>query len=102
MANTFKNFTSTSIGTTPVTVYTCPASTTAVVIGFNVSNVINNQTNADIQTAGMYLVKGVVLPAGSGLSPLDGKIVLEAGDTVIVTSTTASSVDAIVSVMEMT
>jgi len=102
MANTFKNFTSTSIGTSAVTVYTCPASTTAVLIGFNVSNTTGVSCNADLQTAGMYLIKNAVLPSGSGLSPLDGKIVLEAGDTVIVTSSVASSVDAIVSVMEMT
>jgi len=38
MANTFKNYTSDSIGTSPTTVYTVPSATTAVVIGLNVSN----------------------------------------------------------------
>lgn len=68
MANTFKNDISTSIGTTPVTVYTCPASTTAVVIGFNVSNTTGTALHVDLQTAGMYLAKNVSLPSGSGLS----------------------------------
>jgi len=100
MANTFKRYTSTGIGTSATTVYTVPSNKTAIVIGFNISNVTTGQVNADLQTAGMYLVKNVPLPANAGLSPLDGKIVLETGDTVIVTSTVASSVDAIISVME--
>jgi hypothetical protein len=36
------------------------------------------------------------------LSVLDGKIILEAADTVVVTSDTASSCDVIVSVLEQT
>jgi len=102
MANTFKNFTNTSIGTSPVTVYTCPASTTAVVIGFNVSNTTGTSCNINLQAASAYLIKHAALPSGAGLSPLDGKIVLEAGDTIVVTSSIISSVDARVSVMEMT
>jgi hypothetical protein len=100
MANTFKRYTSTGIGTGATTVYTVPASKTAIVIGFNIANVTSGQVSVDLQTAGMYLAKSVPLPANSGLSPLDGKIVLETGDTIIVTANAASSVDAIISVME--
>ena len=100
--NTFKNYTSSSVGTSPVTTYTVPASTTAVMIGMNVSNTTASQITVDVQVAGVYLVKGAAIPAGSGLSVLDGKIILETTDTVVVTSSAATSADVIVSVLEQT
>jgi len=100
MANTFKNYTSASVGTSPVTTYTVPASTVAVVIGCNVANVTASQITFSVQAAGVYLVKDVPLPAGSAISVLDGKIILEAAETVVVTSNTASSADVILSVLE--
>ena len=100
MANLFKNYTSASVGTSPVTTYTVPASTVAVVIGCNVANVTASQITFSVQAAGVYLVKDVPLPAGSAISVLDGKIILEAAETVVVTSDTASSADVILSVLE--
>ena len=50
----------------------------------------------------VYVIKGAPIPSGSALSVLDGKIILETTDTVIVTSDTASSCDVIVSVLEQT
>ena len=102
MANTFKNYTSASVGTGATTTYTVPSSTTAVVIGCNVANRTTSQIAVDVQCAGVYLVKGAPIPANSALSVLDGKIILEAADTVVVTSDTASSADVIVSVLEQT
>lgn len=102
MANTFKNYTSASVGTSPTTAYTVPTSTTAVVIGCNVANVLANQITFSVQVAGVYLVKDVPLPAGAAISVLDGKIILEAADTVVVTASEASAVDVIVSVLEQT
>lgn len=102
MANTFKNYTSTSVGTTAVTTYTVPALTTSVMIGCNICNTTTSQIEVDVQAAGTYVVKGVPIPAGSALSVLDGKIILETTDTVVVTSDTATSADVIVSVLEQT
>ena len=102
MANTFKNYTSSSVGTSATTVYTTPASTTSVTIGLNVANVTTSQIKIDVQCAGAYVVKGAPIPAGSALSVLDGKIILETTDTVVVTSDTASSADVILSVLEQT
>lgn len=102
MANTFKNYTSASVGTSAVTTYTVPASTTSVMIGCNVSNTTSSQIAVDVQVAGVYLVKDTPIPAGSALSVLDGKIILETTDTVVVTSDTATSADVIVSVLEQT
>ena len=100
MANTFKNYTSSSVGTTPATTYTVPSATTAVTIGLNIANVTSSQIIVDVQCAGVYVVKDAPIPAGSALSVLDGKIILEATDTVVVTSDTASSADVILSVLE--
>ena len=102
MANTFLNYTSASVGTSPVTTYTVGASTTAVVIGLNISNVTGSQIAVDVQVAGVYLVKGVPIPANSAVSVLDGKIILETTNTVVVTSDAATSADVIVSVLEQT
>jgi len=102
MANTFKNYTSASVGASATTTYTVPGSTTSVMIGCNLANKTSSQIRVDVQTAGVYLVKNVAIPTGSALSVLDGKVILEAADTVIVTSDTASSCDVIVSVLEQT
>ena len=102
MANTFKNYTSASVGTGATTVYTVPSATTSVMIDFNLANRTASQVKVDVQVAGVYLAKGVPIPAGSALSVLDGKIILETTDTVVVTSDTASSCDVIVSVLEQT
>jgi len=100
MANTFKNYTSASVGTTPVTTYTVPASTTAVMIGCNLANTSASQITVDVQVAGVYLIKDTPIPAGSALSALDGKIILETTDTLVVTSSAATSCDVVVSVLE--
>ena len=102
MANTFKNYTSASVGTSPVTTYTVPSATTSVMIGCNLSNTSAAQITVDVQAAGIYIVKGAPIPAGSALSVLDGKIILETTDTVVVTSSAATSCDVIVSVLEQT
>jgi biopolymer transport protein ExbD len=102
MANTFKNYTSASVGTSPVTTYTVPSSTTSVTIGLTISNTTTSQITIDVQAAGVYIVKGAPIPSGSALSALDGKVILEAADTVVVTSDTATSADVILSVLEQT
>ena len=100
MANTFKNYTALAVGTGATTAYTVPASTTAVMIGMTVANLAATQITVTVTCAGATLIKTVPIPANSSLSVLDGKIILETGDTVVVTSNTASSVDALISVLE--
>ena len=102
MANTFKNYTSASVGTGATTTYTVPSSTTSVMIGCNLANRTASSVKVDVQAAGVYVIKDAPIPSGSALSVLDGKIILETTDTVIVTSDTASSCDVIVSVLEQT
>lgn len=101
MANTFLSATSANIGTTEAIIYTVPAATTTVVIGFLVANKASSMVNVTLATGSITLGKDLPIPSGSSLSALDGKLVLGAGDTVTVQSDTAASVDAILSVMEI-
>ena len=106
MANTFKNYLAASVGTSASTVYTVGGSTTATTIGLNIANRVTSQikVSAYITSGGTdyYIVRDAPIPAGSALSVLDGKIVLEAADVVKVVSDTASSADVVLSVLEQT
>jgi hypothetical protein len=110
MANTFKSYTKASIGTSLTDVYTVPALTTAVVIGCNLSNRTGNQVNAnllinkaDVGSDDVYLVRNIPIPNGSAFEFNAGnKIILVAGDKIQVSSDVATSVDAVVSVLEQT
>lgn len=109
MANTFKSNVAINILTAGNTVYTCPAATQTTLIGMTLSN----KSNTTTVTANVFLTRSAVdysiisnasIPSGSSLVPVGGdqKIVLEAGDSIKVTTSTASSVDAIVSLLEIT
>tara|TARA_R110000824_G_scaffold246742_2_gene435913 strand:+ start:3558 stop:3776 length:219 start_codon:yes stop_codon:yes gene_type:complete len=71
-------------------------------IGCNLANTTTSQIKLTVQVAGVYLIRNVPLPSGAAISVLDGKIILETTDTVIVTSDTAASCDVVVSVLEQT
>ena len=51
MANTFKSVTSGSIGTGLTDVYTCPGSTTTIVLGASMSNTTTNPIGGSIKLA---------------------------------------------------
>lgn len=106
MANTFKNYLSSAVGTSAATVYTVPSATTSVTIGMNIANIHTAQIKIDayITSGGSdyYIIKDAPIPAGAALSVLDGKIILEATDVVKVVSDTASSADVVLSVLEQT
>ena len=65
MANIFKNYTSSSVGTGATTTYTVPSATTSVMIGCNLANKTTSQITVDVQVAGVYLVKTTPIPSGS-------------------------------------
>lgn len=100
MANTFKNYVSASVGTSATTVYTVPSSTTSVVIGLNLANRAASQITVDVLLGSTYIIKSVAIPVASSLSVLDGKIIMETTETLVVTSSAASSADVILSVLE--
>ena len=49
MANTFKNSIKGPAGTGGLSVYTCPAATSATVIGANVANILAQNIQVDVQ-----------------------------------------------------
>jgi hypothetical protein len=106
MPNVFKSITDTGVGASLTTVYTCPASTTAVVIGCNVSNTTGGQITVDLKLNknvgdDVFVVKNIPIPNGSSYEFIAGsKLVLETADTLEVQSSAATSVDVIVSVLE--
>jgi hypothetical protein len=109
MANTFKNSISGSIGTSATTVYTAPAATSTTIIGMTIANTTANNITVSTtltsvsQGKTVYLVKDATIPNG-GMTTLIGgeqKVVLSASDYLQVTSSTASSADVIVSVLEI-
>ena len=107
MANTFKRFTSNSVGTSLATVYTVPSSTTTVLIVGVVSNVTSSTVNVTVTATTSSTVINLIgedtpIPAGTALSFIDGKVVLETGDIIKVKSSAASSLDAHLSAMEIT
>ena len=108
MAEAFKNF-KLALGTSSATAYTCPASTTAIVLLCQVANVDGtneadatvtwtDSSDSDTSTA---LVSAVPVPAGSSLGVLSGKLVLEAGDTIAGLASSASDLVLSGSVVEM-
>jgi hypothetical protein len=105
MPNTFKNYASQAVGTSPVTIVT--ASTSTTVIGLTVANIVASTITTSITvTSGAttyYLVKDAVVPVGGALVPIGGdqKLVLETGDLLRVTTSVASSADVICSVLEI-
>ena len=108
MAKIFKNA-GAALADTATTIYTCPAGTTAIVIGLQVANV-DNVNSCDLQLwwtdssntdAIRYLGYDVTLPAKSAYEPIGGKLVLEAGDIIKGLGSAASDLEATVSVLEL-
>ena len=109
MANTFISKTKADIGAVASTIYTVPASTTSVVIGFNLTNTTSSSITADVQIIkngvadDVYLIKGLEIPTGTLYDFNAGnKIILEESDYIDVTSSASSSLDVIVSILEQT
>ena len=108
MANTFKLKTKANVGVATVGIYTAPASTTTVVIGITLANTSGAGCNVGVGvTRGtgedIKLLKDAPVPQGSSLEFMGGnKVVLEATDTVTVDSDTNNSIDAALTIMEIT
>lgn len=110
MANTFKLKTKANIGVTTVGIYTVPASTTTVVIGITLANTAGSGVNVGVGVTRLSvsgenidLLKNAPLPQGSSLEFMQGnKVVLQSGDCVRVNSDTNTSVDAALTIMEIT
>lgn len=110
MANTFTRKTSQNIGTSAIQVgtYTVAANTTAIVVGFTCTNKSGSSITANVfindGAANTYVASSAPVSSGASLIVAGGdqKIVLLAGDKVYVQSSAASSIDAYLSILEIT
>jgi len=110
MPNNFKRKLSRSIGTslTQVGSYAVPASTEVTVIGLDIANTSSSQVLVDATvndgSNDTYLIKEAPIPSGGSLVVIGGdqKVVLEPTDSIKVKSDTASSVDVVLSILEIT
>ena len=107
MANVFKLKTKANVGVTTTAVYTVPAATTTTVIGITLANTSGSSINVGVGVSrvtsdSVKLLKDAPIPQGSTLEFMQGnKIVLEATDTITVVSDTASSLDASITILEL-
>lgn len=109
MANTFKNKGSAAVGTSLTTVYTVPNATTATVIGLALANIVSSNVTVSVQVedvsaaASYYLVRNAPVPVGSSLVVIGGdqKVVLETGDKIKIQSSASTSIDAFLSMLEL-
>ena len=113
MANTFKLKTKAGV-TSAATIYTVPSTTpdtTTILIGLTLANVhasANADCSVQITTASTsgenadnpYIIKTVPVPFASTLEIMEGKIVMNEGDVLAVTST--QTVDVALSILEQT
>lgn len=110
MSIEFKSDVTNDIGVTLTTVYTCPGSTTAVTIGLNICNITASAITFDCtfydasETTTVNLAEDQALSANTSVVLAGGvqKIVLNAGDYYQISSSAATSIDVVVSVLEIT
>ena len=116
MANTFKIKTNAAMPATagsPLTLYTCPGSTSTVVLGLLLCNVDTSQRTVDVKIESdtsdtetnetVFLVKDAPVPAGGSLELLAGnKVVMQATDVMKIDADVAAKIDATLSIMEIT
>ena len=116
MANTFKVKTNANMPGTagaPLTLYTCPGSTTSIVLGLLLCNNDTSQRTVDVKiesdtsdtetNATVFVTKDTPIPATSSLELLAGnKVVLQATDVLKIDSDVAGKIDATLSIMEIT
>jgi hypothetical protein len=107
MATTLKSYPTANVGVTATTVYNPTTSgIQSTVIGMTLANTTTSPVTASVTvTSGattIYIIKNVTLPVGNALSVLgDGKFIVEQNDVVQIQSSAASSVDVLVSVVEV-
>ena len=108
--NTFKRKFSTSIGTTATAVggYSVLLDVQTTAIGLALANVTASQVTVSVTLntqAGdtIHIIKDAPIPSGGALIPIGGdqKVVMEHNDQIKVVSDTASSVYAILSILEI-
>ena len=110
MANTFTRKLSQNIGASPAKIgnYTVASATSTVVIGLTVTNTTGSAISANVfindGAANTYVIANSPIGSGASLVVVGGdqKIVLNTGDSMYVQSSAGTSIDAVMSIMEIT
>ena len=107
MANTFK-LVNVNAPSSTAALYTCPSSTTAIVLQLQAANVGSgahpvNATVVDTTASRTtYLAKAISVPLNAAIGLVAGKQVLEATDVLAVWSDATSQIDVTVPILEIT
>jgi hypothetical protein len=109
MTTAFKNVLSSGLGTTPTTVLTTNASAKTTVIGLSMTNTTANVLLASVQlqdtvaSTSAYFVQNIVLPPNTSARIINGgeRLVLGPSTNVIIVSNQDSSVDLVMSYVEI-
>ena len=109
MANDFENRIASSVGLSRTDLYTTPSTVgkRSMLIGLELANITGTAIAVTVEiwddSASAYVILGnaISIPANSTLSFISGqKIVLNESDKVAVTSDTATSLNAVASILE--
>jgi hypothetical protein len=107
MASTFKSKVTSNIGTSATIVYTGVAATQATIIGLSLCNTSGAGVTVDVTYVKggvtVYVGKTLPIPVGSSLVIVGGdqKLIVETSDTLQVKSSAATSIDVLLSVLEI-
>jgi hypothetical protein len=109
MTTLFKNKLATGVGATPVTILSSSASATTTVIGLSLTNITGSiilasvQLNDTINSTTAYFVQNIVIPPNTSARIINGgeRLVLGASTNVLISSNTASSIDIVLSYVEI-
>ena len=108
MANSFKNYILQNAGTAAQNVYAVGAGTQSTVIGMTIANTTDSPITANVTLTHsgttIFMLKQATIAPGGALVPVGGdqKLVMEATDYLRVQTSSASSADVILSVLEST
>jgi len=108
MANSFKNYILQNAGTSAQNVYAVGAGTQSTVIGMTIANTTDSPITANVTLTHsgttIFMLKQATIAPGGALVPVGGdqKLVMEATDYLRVQTSSASSADVILSVLEIT
>lgn len=107
MAETFQTVNVALGSSADAVVYTCPGSTTAIVIHCQVANVDGTNAadlNIDMNDGSVVaaLVSTLSVPADTAVNPIGGKLVLEAADELRAWAGAASDLEMTLSILEIT
>ena len=106
--NTFTSYVQRNIGTSAVAMVTVGAATQTTCIGLTIANTTASAITVDVyvtrSATNYYIIKTATVQPGTAFVPIGGdqKLVLTASDILYIVSNTASSADAVLSVLNIT